>query len=343
MMTDARCLTSDGCPSILITGASGFVGSHLVELSLAKGFEVWAAVRAASSRRWLADERINIIVLSLNDAAALRGEIEAFVDQHDGKGWDYVVHVAGATKARNEIDFMRSNCEATENLATTLLNLNVAPRRFVLMSSLSAVPMAGGFPVEGQAPTAYGRSKMAAEECLLALSPRLDYVVLRPTAVYGPRDKDLYLVAKSVRGGMSLSVGRKPQHLTFIYVNDLCEAALLALTKGRSGAVYQLSDGRTYSSSDYCQLLQHELGVRRMMHIVAPLWLVKGVCYASEWLSHITRSMTVLNIDKYNLLKQRDWSCDIHAAQSELGFEPRTALAEGVAKSVAWYKQQKWI
>lgn len=343
MMQEAQHFGNEERPSVLITGASGFVGSHLAELAAAKGFEVWAAVRGTSSKRWLTDERLNIIVLSLNDKAALRCQIETFANARGGKGWDYVVHVAGATKASDEAGFMRSNCEATENLAQTLLDMGLAPRRFVMMSSLSAVPMANGVPAPGNAPTAYGRSKMAAEQRLKAMAPRLDYVVLRPTAVYGPRDRDLYLVAKSVRGGVSLSVGRREQRLTFIYVSDLCEAALLALTKGRRGAVYQLSDGKTYSSRDYCKCLQTELGVKRVMHFVAPLWLVKCVCYACEWLAHLTGRMSALNKDKYNLLKQRDWSCDISAARSELGYEPQVELARGVAESVAWYKQQKWI
>lgn len=330
-------------PSILITGASGFVGSHLVEAALAAGYDVWACVRKTSSRQWLTDPRIRFIELDLNHKDALYAQLRDFLQSSSGHGWDYVIHAAGATKARTEQDFMRANYEATLNLATALIDLHIPPHRFILMSSLSALPMKDGHPVGDIAQTAYGRSKMKAEACLRNLGDRLNYVILRPTGVYGPRERDYYLMAVSIKRHIDFAVGFKEQLITFIYVKDLCQAALSALTKGPSGAIYFLSDGHTYRSRDFSLLLQREMGVSHVLHITAPLWLLHAVCIASEALSKLTHTLPTLNRDKYNILKQRDWRCDITPAREALGYNPRFSLKEGVRETVAWYKQQKWI
>lgn len=344
-------------PSILITGASGFVGSHLVEAALAAGYDVWACVRKTSSRQWLTDKRIHFIELNLNDKDELSAQLQRFQQTRSGqaqdnsmrsqirsgRGWDYVIHAAGATKARSEQDFMKANYEATRNLATALIEQKMTPARFILMSSLSALPMKDGRPVGNRAETAYGRSKMKAEACLKELGDRLNYVILRPTGVYGPRERDYYLMAVSIKRHIDFSVGFKEQLITFIYVEDLCQAALKALGNGPSGAVYFLSDGQTYRSRDFSLLLQKEMGVRHVVHITAPLWLLHVVCILSEALSKITHTMPTLNKDKYNILKQRDWRCDITPAREALGYAPCFMLPEGVGETVAWYKQQKWI
>ncbi|MBP5629172.1 MAG: NAD-dependent epimerase/dehydratase family protein [Bacteroidaceae bacterium] len=313
--------------SLLITGASGFVGSHLVETALAAGMKVWAGMRETSSRRWLQDERINFITLSLNDAQKLGKQLSAFRKEHGG--WDYVVHVAGATKATNEAEFMRANCEATANLLDALYALDMVPRRFVLMSSLSAAPVG-----DAQPDTAYGRSKLAAEQRVKDAADKMDCIVLRPTGVYGPREQDYMLMAKSIKRHVDFAVGFKPQYITFIYVKDLCDATMLALTDGRPGAIYPLSDGATYTSRDFSRLLQKELGVRRVMHITAPLWLLKAVCCVGQWWGGITHKMNALNRDKYNILKRRDWRCDISRAVEDFGYKPQYDLARGVAETI---------
>lgn len=328
-------------PSILITGASGFVGSHLVEMALEAGYEVWAAVRKSSSRQHLKGSCANIIELNFNDKILLQQQITAFLHQKPS-GWDYVVHAAGATKAQSEEAFMQANYGVTRNLVETLQSLDAMPRRLVFVSSLSAVPMANGFPTGNNAETAYGRSKLKAEEWL-CLQSELNKVILRPTGVYGPRERDYFLMAKSIKSHVDFSVGFGKQFITFIYVKDLCQAILAALTKGKDATIYQLSDGHTYTSRDFSLLLQKELGINWVLRLKVPLWLTKVICYLGEWTATLTKRMTALNRDKYHILKQRDWRCDITAAQRDLDFKPKYDIATGVKETIQWYKDNKWL
>lgn len=332
---------------ILITGASGFIGSFLVERALELGYEVWAAVRKTSSRRWLQDERIHFFDLNLASDEALRSSLEAFREEHGA--FAHVIHAAGATQCRRAEDFFRINADGTERLARLLLETKTLKGRLVYFSSLSVFGPArekDGLPIlETDIPvpdTAYGRSKQEAERRLAAIEG-LDYILLRPTGVYGPREKDYFLMAKSIKQHTDFSVGYKPQTITFIYVRDLVEAAFLALSRGETGRAYFLTDGGEYSSRAFSDLLQKEMGVRRVLHIKAPLWVLRIACLVSGNFAKLLGRTSTLNMDKYHILCQRNWRCDIEPARRELGYEPAWPLERGVAEAVAWYKENKWL
>ena len=339
---------------ILITGASGFVGSHLVEAALERGFETWAAVRRHSSRRYLTDPRLHFIELDLSSPLAVRSALADFKIRTGL--FDYVVHAAGVTKARRREEFFEGNTEATRNLADALVEIGMLPRKFVLLSSLSIMGAIRQEPAEQTdgscyAPilasdvprpnTAYGESKLQAENYLRGLEG-FPLVVLRPTGVYGPRDKDYLLMARSVARGIDFGVGLRRQEITFIYVKDLVEAVFLACERAEAGRVYLLSDGQTYSSQAFSLLLQRYMGVRRVLHPTAPLALLRVVCACGDVAARVGR-LSALNSDKYHILSQRNWRCDITPARQELGYEPRYSLERGVAETVAWYRREGWI
>lgn len=339
--------TPSQTPSLLVTGASGFIGSFVVEEGLRRGFDVWAAVRPTSSRAYLTDERIHFIELDLGTDDALRQQLVDHVTEHGA--WNYVVHAAGVTKCRRMEDFARVNTEGTVRLARLLMETKALKHRLVFISSLS---ICGALHERDYAPlttddtpqpnTAYGRSKYAAELALKEMQD-LDYVVLRPTGVYGPRERDYYLMAQSIKQHVDFAVGYRRQVITFIYVTDLVRAIYAALERGERGAAYFLSDGREYSSRTFSLLLQRAMGVRHVLHITAPVWFLRLLCAVCGTWAAWRGKTTTLNADKYNIMKQRNWRCDISPARRDLGYEPQVSLEQGVSEAVAWYKKEKWL
>ena len=329
---------------ILITGASGFIGSFIVEEALKRGFETWAAVRKSSSKAYLQDERINFIELNLSSK-------EQLVEQLKGKGFDYVVHAAGVTKCLNKQDFSRINTLGTKNLVDALMEVGMPLKRLVFISSLSIFgAIKEQQPYEEiretdspQPNTAYGKSKLEAEKYLESLGTRVPYIILRPTGVYGPREKDYFIMAKSIKGHSDFAVGYKRQDITFVYVQDVVQAVFLALEKGENGRKYFLSDGQVYQSTTFSDLIHEELGRPWWIRITAPVWVLRIVTFFGEYVGRMTGKVTALNNDKYNILKQRNWRCDIQPAIDELGYQPKYDLKKGVKETIKWYKDNGWL
>ena len=329
---------------ILVTGASGFIGSFIVEEALKRGFETWAAVRKSSSRAFLQDARIHFIELNFASEEQLK-------DQLRDHQFDYVVHAAGVTKCLHKEDFFRINTEGTKNLVRALMALKMPLRRFVYISSLSimgAIREEQPYTEiresdEAKPNTAYGLSKLEAEQWLDTVSEKFTYVILRPTGVYGPRERDYFMIAKSIKSHTDFAVGFKQQDITFVYVTDVVQAVFLALEKGQTGRRYFLSDGEVYQSSTFSDLIHRELGKPWWIRITAPLWLLRIITFCGEYIAHLTGKVTALNNDKYNIMRQRNWRCDIEPARKELGYEPQVKLEEGVRRSVQWYKENGWL
>ena len=338
-------------PRILVTGATGFIGSFIVEEALNKGMEVWAAVRKTSSLEYLRDSRIHRIELNLSSEDDLKNQLK----DHP---FDYVVHAAGVTKCIHQEDFYRINTEGTKNLVNAIRTLKMPLKRFVYLSSLSIFG-----PIKEQQPyqeiteadtpqpnTAYGKSKLLAEQFLDGINESLKadeepfpYVILRPTGVYGPREKDYFLMAKSIKGHSDFSVGYKQQDITFVYVQDVVQAVFLAIDYGKTGRKYFLSDGQVYQSSTFSNLIHQALGRPWWIRIKAPIWILRIVTFFGEHIGRMTGKISALNNDKYHILKQRNWRCDIQPAIDELGYHPEYPLELGVPLTIRWYKENKWL
>lgn len=320
---------------ILITGATGFIGSFIVEEALRRGFEVWAAVRRTSSLSYLQDSRINRVELDLSSEGKMT---EALASLH----LDYIVHAAGATKTLHRDTFYKVNTEGTKNLVRALQTTNPTLKRFVFISSLSVMgPVREQQPYEDiretdipQPNTSYGMSKLAAEKWLFE-ECSLPFTILRPTGVYGPREKDYMTMVDSIRKGVDVAVGFTPQDLTFVYVTDVVQAAFLAIKSEKSVCrTYFLSDGEVYSSRTFSDHIIETLGKKHVLRLTLPLIVLRMVCAISDVMMHLTGKLSTLNNDHYNILTQRNWRCDITPAINELGYLPQVKLREGVRKII---------
>lgn len=333
--------------SILITGAGGFIGGFLVEEALKRGYDTWAAVRSTTSREFLQDERIHFIELDYED----QDRLEETLRDHMGEWgrWDYIVHNLGVTKSTNYIDFERVNHGYLRTLVDALQETAMTPDVFLLMSSLSVMGpgdehtyrpfMPTDIPIPN---TFYGVSKLKAESYLQSIDG-FPYTIFRCTGVYGPHEKDYFLMIKSIKRGFDFSVGFQKQMLTFIYVKDLVTGVMDALEKGPLRKAYFISEDCAYTQQEFRKIVCEELGKKFVIPVTCPLWLVKQVCKVAEWLGKVTLKASTLNRDKYKILKQRNWKCDTTDAQRDFGFKPQYSLRDGIREAIAWYREARWL
>ena len=333
--------------SILITGASGFIGSFIVEEALKRKFAVWAGIRSSSSKKYLRERKIHFLELDFAHPNELRAQLSGHKGTYNK--FDYIVHCAGLTKCRDKKEFDLVNYLQTKYFVDTLRELNMVPKQFIYISTLSVF---GPVHEKDYAPiketdicapnTAYGLSKLKAELYIQSI-PGFPYVFYRPTGVYGPREMDYFLMAKSIRNHMDFSVGFKRQDLTFVYVKDIVQAIFLGIEKQISRRAYFLSDGKVYKSSAFSDLIRKELGNPYVIRLRCPLIVLKVVSLLAEFVATRSGKSSTLNSDKYKIMKQRNWQCDITPVMDELGYVPEYDLEKGVRETIAWYKNEGWL
>ena len=296
--------------SILITGASGFIGSFIVEEALKRKFAVWAGIRSSSSKKYLRERKIHFLELDFAHPNELRAQLSGHKGTYNK--FDYIVHCAGLTKCRDKKEFDLVNYLQTKYFVDTLRELNMVPKQFIYISTLSVF---GPVHEKDYAPiketdicapnTAYGLSKLKAELYIQSI-PGFPYVFYRPTGVYGPREMDYFLMAKSIRNHMDFSVGFKRQDLTFVYVKDIVQAIFLGIEKQISRRAYFLSDGKVYKSSAFSDLIRKELGNPYVIRLRCPLIVLKVVSLLAEFVATRSGKSSTLNSDKYKIMKQRN-------------------------------------
>lgn len=334
-------------PKILITGASGFIGSFLVEEALSRGYDTWAGIRKSSNLDYLQDQRIKFIDFNFNNKGDLEKQLLEF-RLKNGK-FDYIIHNAGVTKCLNKDHFDRVNYQNTVNFIDALISTQNVPCKFIFMSSLSVM---GKGDETGRKPfsikdtpkpnTAYGISKIKAENYIRS-TKALPYLIFRPTGVYGPREKDYFMMLKTVKSGLNIGAGFKPQYLTFIYVKDIAQAIFNGIESDIINKTYFVADGDTYTDKEYTELIKETLNKKHSISFKIPLFLLKGISIISDSISFFTKKASTLNRDKYIIMSQRNWKCDITPLINDLNFKAKYSLKDGLKESIDWYKQHKWL
>jgi nucleoside-diphosphate-sugar epimerase len=320
---------------VLVTGATGFVGGHLAEALRRRGDEVTALARSASKAAALAPLGVRVVPGDLHDRAAL---------QRAAEGQDVVYHVAGVVAARSEADFMAANRDGTRNLVEALGQMGTG--RLVLVSSMAAAgPTIKGRPLRGdEAPrpvTAYGRSKLAAEQAVT--SSALPWTIVRPPMVYGPRDQEVLKVFRLARFGVAPVLGDGSQELSAVYGGDLAEGLIAAgTTAGVTGRAYYACHPEVFTGADMARAVGRAMGKSPAV-IRIPATIGRGVLMLTEAAARLTGHTTILTADKANEFFQPAWTADPGPLMRDTGWKAAHDLRSGLEETYRWYRTAGWL
>lgn len=326
---------------ILLTGASGFLGSHIAEQLDQQGVEVRALVRSTSDTRFL--ERLGGVTLVRGAVDDPQSLLEAV------RGVDGIVHAAGLVKSRSPDGFHRTNAQGTSNILTAVREAAPDLNRFVLVSSLAVTgPSSDGKPVpvsaEPRPVTHYGRSKLGAEKAALAVSDTVPVTILRPPLIYGPRDREMLPVFKSVKLGILPLTGSPSSVLSAIFAPDCAAACIRALhAPVPSGSTFHLDDGQTATLGDLISCIEKALGKRARIRFRIPRAVLYGAALGTELYGRVLGRAVMLTRDKLNELLAPHWVCDSTEAQAALAWTPRITFEEGARITGDWYRQEGWL
>ena len=326
-------------PTVLITGASGFIGSHTAEEFIARGFHVRCLLRPSRTHlRWLEGLPVEAVRADLSIASQLARHLQ---------GVDFVVHVAGLTKARTRREYFAGNVSPTRALLEAARTAG-SVRKFVFLSSLTAVgPSATGEPLTEEAPcrpiTTYGRSKLEAEQQVRHHAGTMPYVILRPPAVFGPRDPDILELFKWVKHGIRPVIGFSNKTISLVYAPELARAiAEATISTSADGRTYFVSDPAIFTLSSLLEYLA-TLGRRRTVSIRFPRGLIYSMAGISQFFSAVSGRASVLNIEKARDILQKHWVCDPDRIRREIGYAPRISVYEALQQTYDWYRTIRWL
>jgi nucleoside-diphosphate-sugar epimerase len=323
----------------LVTGGTGFVGSHLVERLLRNGYSVTCLVRDFRHLRWLDHMDVRLAQGDCTQPESLAAAVQ---------GVSLVFHCAGVTKAKHPRDFYRVNHLGTKNLLGACAQYNPGIEKFVLVSSQAAAgPSSDGRPVDAgntaHPVSDYGRSKLLGEDEARAYKDRFPVVILRPSTVYGPRDADVFELFRWASRGLTIEMGGGDRYLNLCYVEDLTAALLLAAErKTESGSIYFVAENKAYSWPEFRALLLSTGGVKART-IKLPYGVAYLIGLASEIGSLFTKRPALANRQKVREAAQRYWLCDVGKIEHDLRFRAEYPLQKGLELTWKWYRKNSWL
>ncbi len=324
--------------SAFVTGGTGFVGSHLVEHLLKSDYDdVRCLVR--TQPKWLEDMDVTFIHGELGDAAMLRKALE---------GVDYVFHVGGLTRSTRWEDYYEANVQGTLRLLEAVEQANPNVKKVLVTSSLALIGQSDEAVADEDTPmhplSLYGRSKAEMENELASWHDRLPIVVVRPPAVYGPREADIYTFFKTVFKGLCpiVGFGSEPD-LSLVYVSDLVRGMLSAAESDVTmGKTYFVGSEKQYSWPEIRDVVK-KVVQRPVVTIRVPKMLVVPVGTVVEWGGRLFGRYPPLNREKANEILNACKMCSSERAMRDFGYSQEVSLLEGITETIGWYKAEGWL
>lgn len=328
---------------ILITGASGFIGSFLVEEALNRNYETIAGIRSSSSKKFLSNPTLQFLDLDYTNEITLDQTLKQFTNKF-GK-FDYIIHNAGLTKANKNEDYFSVNYDNTRKFVEALIRNNIVPEKFVYISSLASFgPSLSLEPISSkqlqQPLTAYGRSKLKAEQFLHS-TPNFPFVIINPTAVYGPREKDAFLLIQTIAKSLEVYIGNKNQMLSWVHVEDLVNAIFIGLESTATNKNLIISDNRIYTPKEFNTIIKNTLN-KKTFSFTIPKFILKSVTNAFELVGKMKGQVPILNNERLKEFEAFNWSVD-SSEIIDLGFTPKYTLENGLPHTINWYKENGWL
>ncbi|MDH3269574.1 MAG: NAD(P)-dependent oxidoreductase [Ignavibacteria bacterium] len=323
----------------VVTGANGFVGSHLVDYLLIKKFEIRCIVRKSSNLRWLENKNVIIFDCGLFDREGLR---DAF------KNANYIFHVAGAVKAKNEEGYYRGNVEASKVLLEVAEESKDSIKKFLIVSSQTVSgPSLIGKPINEESEcrplTTYAKSKLKQEQVTLGYKDIFPVTICRAPAIYGERDTEIFIYFQVFNKGLTTMIGFDKKELSLLHVADLVEGLYLAaVAEKANGETYFISSEKFYTWDEVGKITSKVLN-KKAFRIRLPHFIVFTVAAFAQFFAMFSSKPATLNIEKAKDLTQRFWICDTSKAVRDLGYRQKISIEDGIKRTCDWYKQMKWI
>ena len=323
----------------VVTGANGFVGSHLVDLLLEKGLSVRCVVRKSSNLKWLEGKDVQLFNCGLFDKEGLK---EALKDAN------YIFHVAGVVKSKTEAGYFKGNVESTRNLLEIAKENKDTLKRFVIVSSQTVTgPSIEDKPVNEETEckplTTYGRSKLEQEKVTLSFKDEIPITICRGPAIFGERDTEIFIYFQNFARGISTTIGFDKKQISLIHVIDLVNGLYqAAISEKAIGGIYFITSEKFYTWDEVNKVTSKVLSKKPFV-ISVPHFVVYTVAAIAQFFSMFSSRAATLNIEKAKDLVQHAWTCDPAKAMRDFGFKQSISLEEGVKRTCEWYKKMKWI
>jgi len=323
----------------VVTGASGFVGSHLVDYLVEKNYKVRCIVRKTSSLKWLKGKDVEIHICELTDKEGLRKIFD---------GADYIYHVAGVVKSKKPEGYFKGNVDTTRTLLEAALEFKDNIKRFLVVSSqTSSGPSPLNNPLTEEDPckpiTTYGRSKLAQEELAKSFMDKLLITICKVAAVYGERDTEIFIFFKTFSKGLMTSIGLHDKQVSLLHVADVVRGLYLSATSEKAiGKSYFITSEKYYTWKEVGDVTSKVMN-KKPIKVKVPHFLVYIIAAIAQFFSLFSSKAATLNIEKGKDITRPAWISDYRKAYKDFGFKQEISLEEGIRRTVEWYKQKKWL